>query len=372
MVSTRSPFPWISTALRPPLRSVFSCLLLLLSVLCLAGCESLAYYSQAIGGHLQIQRQRQNIDTLIRDDATDPALRARLQTVMEIRDFAANELSLPVGRNFSTYVDLQRPFAVWNVFAAPEFSLQPRRWCYPVAGCVSYRGYYSEERARAKARELADSGLDVYVGGVAAYSTLGWFSDPLLNTIINREEHRLAGLIFHEMAHQVTYVKGDTAFNEGFATTVEREGLRRWLLHSGSDEQQRAAILAEAQRDSQRQEDFVALVQGAIGKLRLLYQQPLDEGEMRTAKSQILEELRRDYAQLRQQWDGYDGYDGWFSGDLNNARLLTVATYNDLVPAFDALLEEHQGNLPGFYDSVRALSRLSVEERQARLSGLLW
>jgi len=341
-------------------------LCLLFSVL-LAGCDTLGYYGQAIGGQVRILSQRQKIDRLLTAPDIDPALKVRLQEIQAIRTFAAAELQLPLDSQYSTYVDLQRPFVVWNVFAAPEFSLQPLSWCYPVAGCVSYRGYFSESAAREFAAGLQARGLDVHVAGVAAYSTLGWFSDPVPSTIINRESHQLASLLFHELAHQVAYVPGDTEFNESFATAVEQEGVQRWLQQSGVDENRQSELLRAAALDRERQQQFVALVQTAAARLAELYQSGAVHAALRSGKQRQLAQLRSDYATLKAQWGGYSGYDGWFSGDLNNARLGTVATYNNLVPEFAALLAAKGGDLSAFYKQVREFESLDNAERRQRL-----
>jgi len=341
----------------------------LVSLLLLVSCESLSFYSQAIRGQLSILSRRENNQKLIDDPATDAALRKQLTSILEIRAFAETQLALPVEKNYASYVDLQRPFVVWNVFAAPEFSMTPRSWCYPVAGCVTYRGYFSEDKALDYAATLRRSGLDVYVGGVAAYSTLGWFADPVLNTIINRDEHRLAALIFHELAHQRVYIPGDTIFNESFATAVELEGLKRWLEQAGSDDA--ADILFDqANREQRYRREFVTLVQGVIPPLETLYSSHLSPEAMRAEKAALFEKLRQDYRQLKQGWQGYSAYDGWFEGDINNAKLNTVATYFNKVPAFEALLAETAFQLPDFYDRVDALARLGGEEREQALARL--
>ncbi len=333
----------------------------------LSGCDTLSYYAQAAGGQFHILRQRQPIDRLLRDDATDDALRQRLVLVQEARRFAEQELALPLKRNFSTYVDLGRPYVVWNVFATPEFSLDPVTWCYPVAGCVSYRGYFSEAGAERFAASLGDSGHDVYVGGVAAYSTLGWFADSVLNTVINRQDHQLASLIFHELAHQVVYVPGDTVFNESFATTVEREGLRRWMAYRELSDEEADGIIEGIRRDESRREQFVALVQSGSSRLRILYDSDVPEAEMRGRKQAVFADMKAQYAALKQSWGGYTGYDAWFARDLNNAQLSTVSTYFNLVPAFEAMLAQEDHDLPRFYQAVDDLSRLSPAARTAYL-----
>jgi predicted aminopeptidase len=339
-------------------------------VLLLAACSALTYYGQAVSGQLYILTHRQKIDRMLEDPALDPQLRTRLDEIAAIRRFAAEELELPLASQFSTYVDLGRSYVVWNVFAAGEFSAQPRTWCYPVAGCVSYRGYFNEASARAFADKLREEGLDVYVGGVAAYSTLGWFSDPVLNTVMNRREHQLAALIFHELAHQVAYAKGDTEFNESFATAVEREGQRRWL-QSRMDDASRRELEEGIANELRRQKQFVALVQGTVADLDVLYRSDLGERDKRSAKAARLNQMREDYAALKVEWGGYAGYDAWFSADLNNAQLATVATYNGLEPAFAAMLAEEQGDLGAFYTRAQMLAALPRNERRAALQSVL-
>lgn len=338
----------------------------LLSLL-LAGCSSLGYYGQAISGQWQILLQRRPISKLVNDPATPAPLRERLLLVQALRDFAESSLQLPVGRQFSSYVDVQRPFVVWNVFAAPALELQPLRWCYPVAGCVSYRGYFSEAAARTFARQLQAQGHDVYVGGVAAYSTLGWFADPVLNTVIGRESWQLASLLFHELAHQVVYVPGDTAFNESFATTVEQLGLERWLQQQGRAAEAES-LLQRSVEDAARREQFVALVQAAVAELRQLYASAQLPEQKLQLKQQRLQQLRQDYQLLRAQWGGHAGYDAWFAQELNNAQLLTVATYNDLVPGFRRLLDACDGELSCFYARVRTLAGQDALTRQQALA----
>ncbi|MBT5483210.1 MAG: aminopeptidase [Gammaproteobacteria bacterium] len=329
----------------------------------------MVFYGQAINGQLSIISKRENIQTLVNDPEIDAQLKQSLESIISIRKFANNSLALPVEKNYSSYVDLQRPFVLWNVFAAPEFSVTPKDWCYPIAGCVSYRGYFSEDAARKYATSLADEGFDVYVGGIAAYSTLGWFADPVLNTIINREEHRLAALLFHELAHQLVYVPGDTQFNESFATTIELEGLKRWLAENNNSAMM-PTLVEQAAREQQYRQEFVSLVQSSIPVLEELYSGALPLVEKRQQKAKVIQKLRDDYQDLKQQWSGYAAYDGWFAGEINNARLNTVATYFNHVPAFEALLAQSNYQLPEFYNRVQALAKLSSEERQEVLTRL--
>ncbi|MBT70838.1 MAG: aminopeptidase [Gammaproteobacteria bacterium] len=339
--------------------------LVLFSALLLS-CETVGYYTQAARGQLAIVFGREDIQRLLSEQTLPTDLKDKFNEVLLIREYAVSELKLPEGENYASYVDVDREHVVWNVFAAPEFSTDPVNWCYPIAGCVSYRGYFSESGAERYAAELAADGFDVYTGGIDAYSTLGWFDDSLLSTVLTRANYQLAGLIFHELAHQVVYVPGDTTFNESFATAIEREGLKRWLLHRNQ-----AETIALAQTDVDRQRQFVDLVAGHRKQLDTLYESDSDARDMRVAKARMQQQLRDDYEQLKQSWDGYAGYDSWFSSSLNNAQLSTVSSYNDLVPFFDDLLRQSGGDLEQFFDEVDKLARLSEEERETRLQDWL-
>ena len=341
--------------------------LLLVCLLLITACDSIHFYTQAIGGQFNILAHRKSIIKILEDRDTPPELKNKLEVILEIREFAEQELALPVEKNYSSYVDLQRPYVVWNVFAAPEFSLQPVTWCYPVAGCASYRGYFREGNARDFGRALLEKGFDVYIGPVAAYSTLGWFSDPVLNTIVNREDYRLASLIFHELAHQVVYVPGDTEFNESFATTVELEGLRRWLDAKANDSKEAKSVLEKAEMQKQRRQEFVALVRQYSDRLKGLYASEIESTIMRERKQAILTELKEAYQKMKINWDGYDVYDGWFNQEINNAQLSTVGTYFNQVPAFQRVLASMNNNMTQFYEEVITLSKLDDEERQQSL-----
>ena len=308
-----------------------------LSVLALSGCETLSYYSQAVGGHLALAGSAQAVDALLADPAAPRALKYRLQLAGGIRDFATRELGLPDNGSYRSYADLGRPYAVWNVVAAPEFSLQPVQSCFPVAGCVSYRGYFDKAAAERHAGGLRAAGNDVVVVGVPAYSTLGWFDDPLLSTFIGYPEADLARLVFHELAHQLLYVKGDSTFNESFAVAVEREGLRRWLAAQGRAE--------EPKRGDALQ---VAAVRA---RLEALYRTRLAPEAMRERKRAELEALRPWLASRK----GFEGQ------EPNNAVLASLATYTALVPVFERFLAEAAGDLPKFY----ARARLYASERSS-------
>jgi len=331
----------------------------------LVSCETVGYYSQAARGQLTIVFAREDIQHLIERPDLSQELAGKFARVMDIREFAESELGLPVGGNYSSYVDVEREHVVWNVFAAPEFSVDPVNWCYPIAGCVAYRGYFSQQSALSYAAKLEEDGFDVYTGGVDAYSTLGWFEDSLLSTVLNRADYQLAGLIFHELAHQLVYLPGDTTFNESFATAVEREGVRRWLAKSNKDFNIDAALL-----DYDRQQQFVDLVGGYRDRFESLYQLEINQSSMRSQKLELQQTLREEYAVLKQQWQGYEGYDGWFSRSLNNAQLSTVASYNDLLPFFAAVFEQSNQDFSTFYAEVSRLADLPEQERDELVAAI--
>jgi predicted aminopeptidase len=335
----------------------------LLAVL-LAGCASLAYYRQTLGGHLELMRRQVPIDRVIADPATPPATRERLRQVGDMRRFAHDALDLPDNGSYRSYADLQRSFVLWNVVAAPEFELRAVQSCFPIVGCVDYRGYYAEADARRHAEELRAAGYDVTVGGVAAYSTLGWFHDPVVSTMLRWSETEQAAVIFHELAHQKLYVRDDSLFNESFATAVQEEGLRRWLAQLDRPE-----LTARAGQERRRKREFVSLVEDTRMHLQQLFASRLSPVEMRVAKQQIFEQMRTDYSVLRQSWGGYGGYDDWFAHDLNNAKLLAVSTYYEWTPAFSRLLASENGDLPRFYEDCRRAGSLPPADRRRWLEG---
>ena len=305
------------------------------------------------------------IPEVIADPQAPPPLKQRLERAQQIRRYASTELALPDNGSYTRYADIKRPYVVWNVFATPELSLQLKQWCYPIVGCAGYRGYFEREAADQAAAELRTSGYEVHVSGVPAYSTLGWFPDPLLNTFIGGTEGQLAGLVFHELAHQVVFVGGDTTFNESFATTVEREGVRRWLASNGNDAS-RQAYAEFAQRRTQ----FLQLLLKYRQLLQQNFASDANDATKRERKQQLFAELRRDYGELKASWGGFGGYDRFFAQDLTNAHLAAVGAYNDLVPAFDALLAQSGGNFPSFYLEVKRIGALSKGERDGTLQSL--
>ncbi len=333
--------------------------------LSLSACDSVAWYLQAAQGHLAIVTSRQDMRELLDDPKLAPELAAKLQLVLEAREFAASELMLPAGENYLEFVRLEREHAVWNVFAAPEFSVEPVTWCYPIAGCAAYRGYFDANDADEYAAELESRGLDVYVGGVDAYSTLGWFDDALLSTVVGRPDHQLAALIFHELAHQVAYVPDDTTLSESFATVVEMEGLRRWL-----ETRQQSELLDVARADAGRRRQFIDFVTGFRDRFEELYGREMSAADMRREKTGLQEQMRVEYQALKAEWGGKAGYDGWFSRSLNNAQLTTVGSYNDLAPQLREILRQVGNDLPAFYERMRELSRMSPERRMEYLDSL--
>jgi predicted aminopeptidase len=335
-----------------------------------SGCQTVGFYTQAIHGQCQVLHRGEPIEHLLKNPATPPSLQVKLRLVLDLRKFAETELNLPANGHYLAYADLGRRYAVWNVYAAPEFSLQAKSWWYPVVGRLKYRGYFSEKSARETAAKLRKAGYDVHVGGVPAYSTLGWFSDPVLNTFIDYDETDLAELLFHELTHQRVFIAGDTEFNEALATAVAEEGVRRWLDTKGDTEVRR-----DYQQEVQRHQQFIELVTRARQQLETFYldsktEQDAGSNEKRARKEQILEQLQRDYATLRASWNNRPDFDAWFKTDLNNARLNTVDTYYQLVPAFRALLRSRDGDLEKFFVEVKELASLRKDERRARLAAL--
>ena len=342
------------------------CLLLAgLLLIASAGCSNVGYYLQSVNGQLDIWRRERAIEDVLRDPAVSAQLKQKLVRVQEIRAFASAQLGLPENGSYRSYADLRRPYVVWNVFAAPEFSMRPVQWCFVFAGCVGYRGYFAKADADALGAQLAGEGRDVYIGGVPAYSTLGWFADPVLNTFMHYPELDIARLIFHELAHQVLYLKDDTVFNESFAVAVETEGIRRWL-----DQRNDEGLRAEWARARERRAGFVGLVARYRTMLESLYATGLPEAQMREAKARVFAELDADYRKMKTAWGGFAGFDPWFAQKPNNAQLISVGLYNQLVPAFEVMLEREGRDLPKFYAAVKAVAAQPKAERDARLATL--
>ena len=334
----------------------------------ISGCSDIEYYWQGIAGQTDLLARAKPIPEVIAT-TSDAALKGRLIRAQEIRAFASRELGLPDNRSYTSYADLERPYAVWNVFAAPELSLTPRQWCFPVAGCVNYRGYFSEADSRAEASRLAALGDDVHLSGIPAYSTLGYFDDPVLSTFVRYREVDLARLIFHELAHQVVYVKDDTAFNESFAVAVEEAGIARWLAHEAKvrGEGERETLTAELQRGRELRAEFRNMIGTTRERLTALYASNATDEEKRAGKAEAFAALRAAYETQKTATGGGVSFDRWFTAGANNAGIAAMALYADRVPQFTALLAAENGDLPRFYARVKALGALPPAERESVL-----
>jgi predicted aminopeptidase len=368
---------WKSKSLRT--KRLWLLALLLIAVAIVSGCRTLGYYGQAIKGQYQIVAREQPIVEVIADTNTPPNLKQQLELVETLCAFARTNLQLPADGHYRNYADLHRPYVVWNVQAASPFSLQPKTWWYPFVGGLEYRGYFSERGALDCSNHLRLEGYEVYVDGVEAYSTLGWFKDPVLNTFVFSSEPELAETLFHELGHQRVFVSGDTDFNEAYATTVGQEGARRWLTAKG-DTNLLARYAAALKRNEQfvqlilktrlRLEDIYGDTVDKDGKVRAAEKPPAPPDELRKEKQQAFDELREEYTQLKSEWGGFAGYDNWFGRELNNAQLNTVANYYDYLPGFKRLLDLNGGDLEKYYEAVERLGKLSKEDRHQRLREL--
>lgn len=338
------------------------CLVAMLSVLASA-CADVRYLTHVTHGQMQIARARQPIEKVIAAPTTDSQLAERLALARDARRFASQHLDLPDNRSYTSYVDLHRPYVVWNVFAAPRYSVEPVLHCFPIAGCVPYRGYFDETKAKAEAARLKNNGDDVFVGGVAAYSTLGWFADPILSSMLRWNDDELVGTIFHELAHQLIYVKDDTAFNESFASFVQRQGLREWRASRG---------LPPIDEQRQRSDDeFIKLVLDLRDRLRKLYASGGDKTAMEAGKQGEFEDFRARYRQWRDTHSPDDhAHDAFVAAPLNNASLLPFGLYDQWVPAFAALFAQSDSRWPAFYARVRVLAHQPKSKRATELDAL--
>ena len=335
----------------------------LLLTLLLAGCTSLDYYQQAVAGQFQIWQRQRSIEALLAQHDLPAPLRAKLELVVRARRFAADHLALPDHGSYRQYADVGRDYVVWNVFAAPELSLTPHPSCYPLLGCLDYRGFFSHARARLHAVTLQARGYDTFVGGVAAYSTLGWLNDPLLNTVLRWDERRIVDTIFHELAHQQLYIAGDTTFNESFAMAVAQAGLVLWL---GADPAAYQRYLVEQAREA----TFITLVQDYRKRLAAAFAAPVPDARKRVAKARLYDQLRAGYADLKAGWGGYNAYDAWMDTDLNNAKLTSLAAYHDDVAAFTGVLARCEQDFPRFYRVIKRLAGLATAARRQCLAQL--
>lgn len=347
------------------LKNLLKTLAIFALLLSLLSCSTISYYSQSIHGHLSTWMKRQDIQAMLDDPEVKVELKQRLRLILKIREFASAELGLPNNYSFKSYVDIKREHIVWNVIAAPEFSVEPIKFCFPVVACLSYKGYFSKKRAEREATKLSAKGYDVSLGGVTAYSTLGWFSDPVLNTFVHWQEARLSGLIFHELAHQMIYIAGDTTFNESFASMVEIEGVNRWMQKRGTPELSKRYYLS-LKRDS----EFMQLIMHTRNRLKALYAKQLDAAQMRSKKAHEFARLRKEYLRYKKRWHGYSGYDLFVQSDMNNAKIASAATYFEYIKSFQNMLKQHQGDLPSFYQAVIRLGQMSIEQRHQQLNKL--
>ena len=341
---------------------------LLLTLLGLSACETVQFYSQAAVGHSQIMLQRKPIRTVTQDTSSKPELVRRLEIIQRARGFAVTTLKLPDNGSYQHYSDLKRPAVVWNVVATEAYSTKPIQHCFPVAGCVSYRGYFKKAAAQAYADQLKAQGYDTILSGASAYSTLGWFNDPVVSSMLRRSDLDLAGLIFHELAHQQMYQAGDTAFNESFATAVEFMGIEAWAKTQGADSRE---VIAKYQLSKQRSKAVVVLILKHRQLLADGYKrQGIDKGSLQKIKKDGFAALKLEYAQLRKQGGGSEGYDRWFAKPLNNASLVLFGDYHGWVSSFENLFEQSDKDWSRFYEAVEGLSKLSKAERTKQLKAL--
>ncbi|MFN3581243.1 MAG: aminopeptidase [Pseudomonas sp.] len=341
----------------------FRSLFLVVLSLLLSGCSSISFVHQAWQGQREVMRLSVPVVDLLENPETDPALKARLQLALEAREFASSQLGLPDNASYTRYSALPRPYVLWNLFITPELSMEPREHCYLLAGCVAYKGYFSKQRAREEAEQWRARGKDVYMAGIPAYSTLGWYDDPLLSSMLHWDDDYVAGLIFHELAHQQFYLRDETAFNESFASFVQQEGLRQWRASRG---------LAPPDEAGQRQQtEFVDLMLATRKRLEHLYASDQSDKEKLQGKAQAFAQLELDYRQWRdQRWNGSRRFDPFFAEPLNNASLLPFALYDQWIPAFEQLFANAEQDWQQFYRDVEALARLPHSEREQRLQAL--
>lgn len=342
------------------LKAIFSLQILMLVT---QGCTGVGYYAKSLNGHIEVLNARESVEQLRKNTRTPAPLRARMERAADIRQFAIDELGLPDNASYRSYVDLDRDYVTMAVFAAPEFSGTAKTWCFPVFGCVPYRAYFNEDDARALADDLKAQGYDVHLSGVPAYSTLGWTPDPLLSTMFRFGDTYTASVVFHELAHQEVYIRGDTPFNEAFAVAVEIEGTKAWLGARGG-----ADAVAGYEASLTRRDDFGRLVGKTRAALNQVYSSDRSAADKRIAKAEAIEQLRADYRAMRDgRWGGFSGYDGWFDSPINNAKLALVGVYGDLVGDFRHLFAVCDGDFQQFYRAVAALGKKSKQQRRSAL-----
>ena len=332
-------------------------IVLLTLVFMISGCTSLNYYTQSVQGQFEVIQKRQNISKLLDENNISDALRNKLNTVLVLREFSIRQLSLPDNDSYLSYSDLERNYVIWNIFATEEFSLDPMKWCYLIVGCLNYRGYFSESDARQHATELEKQGNDVYLGGVSAYSTLGWFDDPVLNTMLRWSDIRLATVMFHELAHQQLYIKNDTEFNEAYADAVAYIGVTKWLAQSPDK-----GLLKEYEQSQHQEKQFIRLVMKYKSLLSDGYQSTENEDVKREQKKELLQQMTSEFNNISQAWTT-NGYQKWFSEGINNAKLAAIVTYRKYVPSFIEIYEKLDKDLTRFYSLSKFLSRCDPSKR---------
>jgi len=332
--------------------------IVLLIVFLLSGCASINYYSQSVQGQFEVLQKRQSINIILKDNNISESLRNKLNTVLALRDFSITQLGLPKNNSYLSYADLERNYVIWNIFSTEEFSLEPVTWCYLVVGCLSYRGYFSQSEARQHAMALEKQGYDVYLGGVSAYSTLGWFDDPVLNTMLRWSDIRLATVMFHELAHQQLYIKNDTEFNEAYADAVAHIGVSQWLAKNPNK-----SLLQKYEQSQYQEKQFIDLIMRYKSILNKLYQSTENIETKRKKKREALQQMTHEYLQISQIW-GKSPYKKWFSNNINNAKLAAIVTYKKYVPAFLDLYEKLGKDIIRFYSLSRSLSKCNAIKRK--------
>jgi predicted aminopeptidase len=341
------------------MRPLFSFALIIL----LSACSDIGYYWHTSKGHLALMNRRVDIDTLLQQPDLDADLRQRLILVKQIRKFSIDRLALPKSGSYSSYVQLDKPYVVQNLFAAPEFSTRLHRWCYPIVGCASYRGYYDEALLNEYALQLQAEDFDTYIGHVPAYSTLGWFDDPVLSSFIDWPDYRLAGLLFHELSHQRIYIDDDTQFNESFAVAVQQAGTELWLKSTHKDRQ-----IDEFSRWIEYRREVISLIERTGGRLNELYKTETDDALKRDKKQLIFASSRADYTAIAERHSYKDGFEGWFAGQLNNAKIGSIAAYNTHAPAFLEMIKSLNHDFPTFYERVEKIGKLKRTAREQCLA----